>query len=118
MKNEFFTSVLIFILFFFSIYSDNAYAQDTGDFYIKLILNSNQKPSYLKDIYQTKDSVKPKTVYTPGTGLKVFESDFGSVNFSVFSYIRYLNQKGLDSNYTNAFGKTSSIKMTSGHTTQ
>ncbi|HRJ99032.1 MAG TPA: hypothetical protein PL089_05375 [Ignavibacteria bacterium] len=110
MKNEFFTSVLIFILFIFSIYSENTYAQDTGDFYIKLILNSNQKPSYLKDIFQTKDSVKPKTVYTPGTGLKVFESDFGSVNFSVFSYIRYLNQKGLDSNYTNAFGKTSSIK--------
>ena len=40
------------------------------------------------------------------TGFKLFDSKYGDVNFRLFTYIRYLNQSGLSSIYTNAFGKT------------
>ena len=47
--------------------------------------------------------------YTPNSGFKVADTDKGSLNIKIFSYIRYLNQTGLDTSYTDAFDQTKSI---------
>ena len=40
-----------------------------------------------------------------GPGFKLANTRCGDVNFSAWSYVRYLNQNGLDENYTDAFGR-------------
>jgi hypothetical protein len=76
----------------------------------KLKLNDNLKANNLKTDNLSKDTVKTSGKYIPGAGLKIVETDLGSASLGVFSYLRYLNQKGLDSNNTDAFGITKSIK--------
>jgi len=49
--------------------------------------------------------------YRPGKGFNLFNSDLGEVNFSVFSYTRYLNQKDFDRGYTDSFGRSSDIDI-------
>lgn len=49
--------------------------------------------------------------YTPNFGFTVVDTDKGSMNISIFSYVRYLNQLDLARTYTNAFGQTSLIKQ-------
>ena len=48
--------------------------------------------------------------YTPGKGFTLAEGDAGEVNFSVYTYARYLNNAGLDETYTDAFGRPHSIE--------
>jgi hypothetical protein len=40
---------------------------------------------------------------------KVANTKYGDVNIRIYIYVRYLNQLGLDSSYTNDFGHTSAI---------
>jgi hypothetical protein len=47
--------------------------------------------------------------YEPGKGFVVARTELGELDFSVFSYARYLNQKGLDETYTDSFGRTRNI---------
>ncbi|HRI62121.1 MAG TPA: hypothetical protein PK228_20415 [Saprospiraceae bacterium] len=47
--------------------------------------------------------------YAPSSGFRLVNTDKGTVNLKIFTYLRYLNQLGLDSTYTNSFGTTSSI---------
>jgi hypothetical protein len=47
--------------------------------------------------------------FTPGQGFTVARTDFGELQLSVYSYFRYLNQKGLDSQYIDHFGNTQTI---------
>lgn len=47
--------------------------------------------------------------YTPNAGFRIVNTDKGTLNFKLFTYLRYINQLGLDSTYTNSFGTTSSI---------
>lgn len=47
--------------------------------------------------------------YAPGQGFNLARTEVGEVNFSVFTYARYLNQRGLDETYTDAFGRTSTL---------
>ena len=49
--------------------------------------------------------------YTPGTGFKVVNTDKGDLNFSLYTYVRYLNQMGLDPTYTDAFGNTVPVQQ-------
>jgi hypothetical protein len=49
--------------------------------------------------------------YTPNFGFTVADTDQGSMNISIFSYVRYLNQLDLAPTYTNSFGTTSNIKQ-------
>ena len=49
--------------------------------------------------------------YTPGAGFRVAKTELGELNIRVFSYVRYLNQSGLDPTYTNAFGRTSNVQQ-------
>ena len=47
--------------------------------------------------------------YRPGGGFNLVRSEMGEVNFKLYTYVRYLNQFGLDDQYVNAFGDTSMI---------
>jgi len=40
-----------------------------------------------------------------GAGVRVADTDYGTLNFSVWAYARYLNQKNLDETYTDSFGR-------------
>ncbi|MBP1678532.1 MAG: hypothetical protein H6Q29_443, partial [Bacteroidetes bacterium] len=47
--------------------------------------------------------------YRPNAGFKLVKTDMGEVNLRIYTYIRYLNQKGLDGSYTDHFGATVSL---------
>ena len=47
--------------------------------------------------------------YTPGGGFKIANTDKGDLNVAIYTYVRYLNQLGLDSTYTDALGTTKSL---------
>jgi len=42
----------------------------------------------------------------PGRGFLLVQTPEGEVSFSAYTYVRYLNQKGLDDTYTNHLGET------------
>ncbi len=44
--------------------------------------------------------------YQPGTGFVVADTEVGELAISFSSYIRYLNQTGLDDTYSDTFGRT------------
>src|SRR5829696_3054853 len=48
--------------------------------------------------------------YTPNLGFKIANTEYGDLNVSIYSYVRYLNQLGLDPTYTDAFGNTKNIQ--------
>lgn len=43
--------------------------------------------------------------FEPGKGLILMRSDIGEVNLGLVSYLRYLNQDGMDDTYTSSFGQ-------------
>ena len=43
--------------------------------------------------------------FEPGKGLILMRSDVGEVDLGLVSYLRYLNQHGMDKTYTSAFGE-------------
>jgi hypothetical protein len=48
--------------------------------------------------------------YTPNLGFRVANTEYGDMNVSIYTYVRYLNQLGLDSTYTDALGNTKSVQ--------
>ena len=48
--------------------------------------------------------------YTPNLGFKLVNTEYGDMNVSIYTYVRYLNQLGLDNSYTDAFGNTKSVQ--------
>jgi hypothetical protein len=56
---------------------------------------------------------KPATYgrYAPGVGFTVAETEYETLNIRTYTYLRYLNQRGLDPTYTNAFGKTTDVQQ-------
>jgi hypothetical protein len=48
--------------------------------------------------------------YTPNLGFKVVNTEYGDLNVSIYTYVRYLNQLGLNESYVDAFGNTKSVK--------
>ena len=49
--------------------------------------------------------------YTPNFGFKLANTEYGDVNLSIFTYVRYLNQRLLAPTSTNAFGTVSNIQQ-------
>jgi hypothetical protein len=68
-------------------------------------------PEELLTVSHKPDEHKKFGTYTPNFGFTVADTDHGSMNISIFSYVRYLNQLGLDSTYTNSFGNVSNVKQ-------
>src|SRR4051812_33078150 len=54
---------------------------------------------------------KGKAEYVPNAGFLLYEGDKGEIYMRLFSYARYLNQKGLDPTYTDSFGNTFAVKQ-------
>jgi hypothetical protein len=53
---------------------------------------------------------KPKPLqYVPNQGFRLVEGEKGEIYVRLFSYARYLNQKGLDPAYEDAFGNTKTV---------
>ena len=46
-----------------------------------------------------------------GRGFKLADTSWGDVNFSAWTYARYLNQQALDETYTDAFGRTFELDL-------
>jgi hypothetical protein len=49
--------------------------------------------------------------YVPNAGFLLISGDKGEIYVRLFSYARYLNQKGLDETYQDAFGNTKTIQV-------
>lgn len=65
--------------------------------------------SYCSSIYAQSDiSSSPEKFgsYTPNAGFRIATTDKGVLNFRIYTYLRYLNQLGLDTTYTNSSGTT------------
>ncbi len=56
------------------------------------------------------DDKKLDGKYTPNLGYKVVNTEYGDMNVSIYTYVRYLNQRALDPAYTDAFGNTKAIQ--------
>ena len=48
--------------------------------------------------------------YTPNLGYKLANTEYGDLSVSIYTYARYLNQLGLNSSYTDAFGNTKTVQ--------
>jgi hypothetical protein len=49
--------------------------------------------------------------YTPDAGFTVVDAEQGQLVFRLFATARYLNQRGLDDSYVDAFGETKPVKL-------
>jgi hypothetical protein len=49
--------------------------------------------------------------YEGGKGIVLSRSELGEVDFSVFTYARYLNQLALEDTFTDSFGRTKSLDL-------
>jgi hypothetical protein len=49
--------------------------------------------------------------YKPGKGFVLASTDQGELNFSVFTYVRYLNQEDFEDTYVDAFGRTRTLDI-------
>ena len=59
----------------------------------------------------TSDTATKFGDYTPGIGFNLAKTKMGDLNFKLFSYVRYLNQKASDDQYINAFNDTTTLKL-------
>jgi hypothetical protein len=48
--------------------------------------------------------------YSPNLGYKLANTEYGDLSVSIYTYARYLNQLGLNSHYTDAFGNTKTVQ--------
>ena len=48
--------------------------------------------------------------YTPNLGFKLADTEWGDLNVSIYTYVRYLNQLGLNSTYEDAFGNIKNVQ--------
>ena len=62
------------------------------------------------DLLKRDDSRRGFGGYTPNIGFKLADTKYGDINLSIYTYIRYLNQLGLDDTYTDAFGNTKNVQ--------
>jgi Protein of unknown function (DUF3011) len=60
---------------------------------------------------ETAQTKKKPLDYIPNAGFLLVEGDKGEMYVRLFSYARYLNQKGLDPSYTDSFGNTKTVKQ-------
>jgi hypothetical protein len=47
--------------------------------------------------------------YAPNAGFKLVKTDMGEINLKIYSYIRYLNQMGLNESYINHYGTSTAL---------
>lgn len=69
----------------------------------------------VEDLAKTDTTAKEESEkwgsYTPNLGFRVANTEYGDLNISLYTYVRYLNQLGLRPTYTNYFGTVSNIQQ-------
>jgi hypothetical protein len=81
----------------------------SGDF----VLGAEQKPAIAEEQpAPAPEAEKKKLVdYIPNVGFRLISGDKGEIYLRIFSYVRYLNQKGLDQTYVDYFGNTHVVQI-------
>src|SRR5688500_17314961 len=85
----------------------------TGTSVGKDVANEAHAPTSVSDPpkkSQDSDDDKFDGRYTPNLGFRLVNTEYGDLNVSIYTYVRYLNQLGLNENYVDAFGNTKSVK--------
>jgi hypothetical protein len=76
---------------------------------------SDERPTELSEpaTYPAKlaAAVNPGPEYIGNLGFKLYESERAQIYMRLFSYARYLNQKGLDPTYVDDFGHTKTVSQ-------
>ena len=62
--------------------------------------------SSLKEAAKESAAKDSPGAYTPNAGFKLVKADMGELNLKIYSYVRYLNQMGLNDSYINHYGTT------------
>ena len=80
--------------------------------------NGNDEPDVLpaipvvaKNAQDESDDDKFDGRYTPNLGFRLANTEYGDLNVSIYTYVRYLNQRALDPTYTDAFGNTKNVQQ-------
>lgn len=68
-------------------------------------------PVVAKTAQDKSDDVKFDGRYTPNLGFRLANTEYGDLNVSIYTYVRYLNQRALDPTYTDAFGNTKNVQQ-------
>jgi hypothetical protein len=68
-------------------------------------------PEAAKPTAAEEEQKKKFMEHIPNAGFRLYEGEKGQIYLRIFSYVRYLNQKGLDPTYTDSFGVTKSIQI-------
>lgn len=75
-------------------------------------------PNEATEVSEAENKAKPENDngnkfdgrYTPNLGFRLANTEYGDLNVSIYTYVRYLNQLGLNENYTDSFGNVNSVK--------
>jgi len=70
----------------------------------------SEKPQTSADTSVAEEKVDKWGTYTPNLGYKVVNTEHGDLSISIYTYARYLNQLGLNTTYTDAFGNVKSVQ--------
>ena len=62
----------------------------------------------IEKVEEAKEKAKPLQ-YIPNAGFRIISGEKGEIYVRLFSYARYLNQKGLDPTYEDSFGNTKTV---------
>jgi len=62
-------------------------------------------------VVQAPETTRKAPTYVPNGGFLIVEHEKGEMYVRLFSYARYLNQKGLDETYTDAFGHVHTVRQ-------
>jgi hypothetical protein len=72
---------------------------------------SEKKPGAAKPEVVTEAEKKKFLEHIPNLGFRIYDGDKGQIYMRLFSYVRYLNQKGLDPSYVDFFGNSHPVKQ-------
>jgi len=95
-------------------YSDTAVWVSDGcaaNFFLGAEQPAAAKPEAAPPKPEAEPEKKKLLDHIPNVGFRIVSGDKGEIYFRLFSYVRYLNQKGLDPSYTDFFGNTHAIQI-------
>jgi len=61
-------------------------------------------------VFSVVPATSPTDRFSPASGFKLADTRQGDVNFKLLSYVRYLNQLGLDTTSTDTFGHVKTVR--------
>ena len=90
---------------------DKAIETETEPAAMAITNNAPQEKPQADGDLSTPEEPKRWGTYTPNQGFKLADTEYGDLNLSIYTYVRYLNQLGLDPTYTDAFGNVKTVQQ-------